>query len=114
MSSGKRISIDEDAEVGHHRETPGLKDRSQSASRRVLAGGAWITWKDYWDELAPPGLGGGGDGVLQSSPRLSSHAPRAQAVLAEAVAAVVNAERAGSPDRGLRTQIETIYCQLTG
>eukprot|EP00959_Pyramimonas_sp_CCMP1952_P242637 5071554-Pyramimonas_sp.AAC.1 len=65
MSSGRIVLVDEESEVDRRRATPELKDRSQSASRKMLAGPTWISWKEYLNELAPPGLvGGGGGGVL--------------------------------------------------
>eukprot|EP00959_Pyramimonas_sp_CCMP1952_P134592 2816615-Pyramimonas_sp.AAC.1 len=36
MTSGRLISVDEGSEVDRRREDPGLKNRSQAASRKML------------------------------------------------------------------------------
>eukprot|EP00959_Pyramimonas_sp_CCMP1952_P462574 9483475-Pyramimonas_sp.AAC.1 len=53
MSSGRIVLVDEESEVDRRRAAPEFKDRSQSASRKMLAGPTWISWKEYLGRACP-------------------------------------------------------------
>eukprot|EP00959_Pyramimonas_sp_CCMP1952_P079974 1671910-Pyramimonas_sp.AAC.1 len=59
MTHGRLILVDECSELERRKSTPGLKDRSQAASRRELGNDNMISWSEFL-ALDPDSGGGGG------------------------------------------------------
>eukprot|EP00959_Pyramimonas_sp_CCMP1952_P072562 1516051-Pyramimonas_sp.AAC.1 len=80
MTSGRLILIDEGSEVERRREQPGLKNRSQAASRKELNQAEMISWSEFFSSLPEDSVGGGGGGgysslLLSSCPQPPARVP---------------------------------------